>query len=62
MILTHDGGSKMATGLLIVNLGSPVSPSTRDVRRYLQEFLSDQNVITMPKMFISMNGPKPGHR
>ncbi|MDE3282940.1 MULTISPECIES: ferrochelatase [Lacticaseibacillus] len=40
----------MATGLLIVNLGSPVSPSTRDVRRYLQEFLSDQNVITMPKM------------
>lgn len=39
----------MAKGLLIVNLGSPVSPETKDVRRYLREFLSDQNVITMPK-------------
>ncbi|MCZ2733597.1 ferrochelatase [Lacticaseibacillus rhamnosus] len=40
----------MAKGLLIVNLGSPVSPQTKDVRRYLREFLSDQNVITMPKI------------
>ena len=39
----------MAKGLLIVNLGSPVSPETKDVRRYLREFLSDQYVITMPK-------------
>ncbi len=41
----------MANGLLIVNLGSPASPSTKDVRSYLKEFLSDQNVITMPKIF-----------
>ncbi len=33
------------TGILIVNLGTPDSPSTSDVRRYLREFLSDPRVI-----------------
>ena len=32
-------------GTLLVNLGSPDSPSTRDVRRYLREFLMDGRVI-----------------
>lgn len=36
-------------GLLLVNLGSPDSPETPDVKRYLKEFLSDQNVVEMPK-------------
>lgn len=38
-------------GLLLVNLGSPVSPTNKDVRAYLKEFLSDQNVVELPKWF-----------
>jgi len=41
----------MKHGLLLVNLGSPASPKTNDVKKYLQEFLSDTNVIEMPKFF-----------
>ncbi|RCH55514.1 ferrochelatase [Mucilaginibacter hurinus] len=32
-------------GILLVNLGTPDSPSTNDVRRYLNEFLMDPRVI-----------------
>ncbi|PIR21627.1 MAG: ferrochelatase [Deltaproteobacteria bacterium CG11_big_fil_rev_8_21_14_0_20_47_16] len=32
-------------GILLVNLGSPDSPSVPDVRRYLREFLMDERVI-----------------
>src|SRR5579863_3344821 len=32
-------------GVLLVNLGTPDSPSTADVRRYLREFLMDPRVI-----------------
>lgn len=32
-------------GVLLVNLGTPDSPETRDVRRYLDEFLMDPRVI-----------------
>ena len=35
--------------LLLVNLGSPDSPQTADVRRYLREFLSDRRVIEAPR-------------
>lgn len=35
----------MKTGVLIVNLGTPDSPSTSDVRKYLSEFLNDPRVI-----------------
>ena len=35
-------------GALIVNLGSPNSTSTRDVRNYLDEFLMDKRVIDSP--------------
>ena len=33
------------TGVLLVNLGTPDSPKTKDVRRYLTEFLNDPRVI-----------------
>ena len=33
------------TGVLLLNLGTPDSPSVPDVRRYLREFLSDPRVI-----------------
>ena len=35
-------------GLLLVNLGSPATPTTADVKHYLNVFLSDRNVVTMP--------------
>jgi ferrochelatase len=35
----------MSKGVLLVNLGSPDSPSVPDVRRYLDEFLMDSRVI-----------------
>jgi ferrochelatase len=34
-------------GVLLVNLGSPDSPSVADVRRYLREFLMDGRVLDM---------------
>jgi ferrochelatase len=38
----------MSKGVLLVNLGSPDSPSVSDVRRYLNEFLMDDRVIDTP--------------
>ncbi|MEN8817989.1 MAG: ferrochelatase, partial [Polaribacter sp.] len=35
-------------GVLLVNLGSPDSTSTKDVRKYLDEFLMDERVIDAP--------------
>lgn len=35
-------------GVLIVNLGTPDSTETGDVRRYLQQFLMDRRVIDIP--------------
>lgn len=34
--------------LIIVNTGTPDSPSVKDVRRYLYEFLNDKHVIDLP--------------
>lgn len=36
------------TGVLLVNLGTPESPSVKDVRKYLFEFLNDPRVIDIP--------------
>ena len=36
-------------GILLVNLGSPDSPSPKDVKKYLGEFLMDERVIDVPK-------------
>src|SRR5690349_18779209 len=35
----------MKTGILLINLGTPDSPATGDVRKYLREFLMDARVI-----------------
>ena len=37
------------TGVLLVNLGSPVAPTTSAVRRYLKEFLWDPRVVNIPR-------------
>jgi len=36
------------SGVLLINLGTPDSPSVSDVRNYLREFLSDPYVIDLP--------------
>lgn len=36
------------TGVLLIQLGTPDSPKTSDVRRYLSEFLNDPRVIDLP--------------
>lgn len=45
------------TGVLLVNLGSPDSTSTADVRTYLREFLMDERVldISFPARFCLVN-------
>ena len=40
--------STSKTGLLLINLGTPESPRTSDVRPYLREFLMDPRVIDVP--------------
>lgn len=42
---------KAKKGILLINLGTPDSPSVSDVRKYLREFLMDERVIDIP--FIS---------
>ena len=37
-------------GILLINLGTPDSPDTKDVKRYLQEFLGDPRVVEMPRV------------
>ncbi len=46
------------TGVLLVNLGTPDSPSVADVRKYLREFLMDKRVVDVPWLlrFILVNG------
>lgn len=47
----------MSKGVLLVNLGSPDSPSVPDVRRYLREFLMDGRVLDVawPVRFCIVN-------
>ena len=40
--------NKAKTGVLLVNLGTPDSTATGDVRKYLREFLMDWRVIDFP--------------
>jgi len=43
-------GQVPRTAVLFCNLGTPESPSTADVRRFLREFLSDQRVVEIPRL------------
>ncbi len=45
-MVSHKKSQK--TGVLLINLGTPDSPSTPDVRKYLREFLMDRRVIDIP--------------
>ncbi len=48
----------MRTGILLINLGTPDSPSTADVRKYLTQFLNDPRVIDINPIgrFLLVNG------
>ncbi len=48
----------MKTGVLLINLGTPDSPSTSDVRKYLTQFLNDPRVIDISPIarFVLVNG------
>ena len=37
-------------GVLLINLGSPKELTKKSVREYLRVFLSDDNVVDLPKM------------
>lgn len=52
----HDSTDRL--GILLVNLGTPDSPSVSDVRRYLKEFLWDPRVVEMarPIWWLVLNG------
>lgn len=39
----------MKTGILLSNIGTPDAPTPTAVRRYLQEFLTDQRVVELPR-------------
>lgn len=43
-------GKEEATGILLVNLGTPTAPTTSAVRSYLREFLSDPRVVEIPRL------------
>ncbi len=43
------------SAILLVNLGSPESPTTKDLKPYLEEFLMDERVIDIPKWFEGFN-------
>jgi protoporphyrin/coproporphyrin ferrochelatase len=48
----------LRTGVLLVNLGTPLSPSVKHVRKYLREFLNDPRVIDISPVgrFLLVNG------
>lgn len=66
----RDAEPEAPIGVLLVNLGTPDSPSVSDVRRYLREFLSDRRVVEVPRILwwpllngiiLPLRGPKSAH-
>ena len=46
----HPAVTADRIGVLLVNLGTPDAPTSRAVRRYLAEFLSDRRVVELPSL------------
>ena len=51
----YEHGSPDKTGILLTNLGTPDAPTSKALKPYLKEFLSDPRVIELPKL-ISTDG------
>ncbi len=45
-----NNNSNCRTAVLLINLGTPDKPEEKEVREYLKEFLSDKDVIRMPRV------------
>ena len=45
----YEHGSDDKTGVLITNLGTPDAPKRKELKKYLNQFLSDPRVIEIPK-------------
>ena len=45
----YEHGSKEKIGVLITNLGTPDAPEKKELKVYLNQFLSDPRVIELPK-------------
>lgn len=52
----HDNVRKV--GILLINLGTPEAPTTKAVRPYLKQFLSDPRVVEIPRAlwWLILNG------
>ena len=48
--MPEDKRGASATGVLLVNLGTPAAPTPSAVRGYLREFLSDRRVVELPRL------------
>ena len=46
----YEHGSKQSVGVLITNLGTPDAPEKKELKTYLNQFLSDPRVIELPKI------------
>ena len=46
----YKHGTSEKVGVLLVNLGTPDSPTPRALKRYLKEFLSDPRVVEIPRV------------
>ena len=46
----HEQRFNQKTGVLLTNLGSPDAPTTKAVRTYLAEFLSDPRIVEIPRL------------
>ena len=53
-----DHAQVPATGVLLLNLGTPEAPTTPALRRYLKEFLSDPRIVEQPRWlwWLVLNG------
>ena len=45
--------ARRASGVLLINLGTPDAPDAPSVKRYLAEFLSDPRVIEIPQICVA---------
>lgn len=48
--MNTDEYKKKKIGVVLMNLGTPDAPTTKAVRRYLSEFLSDPRVVEIPRL------------
>jgi len=50
MITEVSAGSDKKTAVLLVNLGTPDSPTASGIRRFLKDFLWDKRVVEIPRL------------